>query len=176
MVRNNGGTGINANSNGTQTISNNIIYGNGGYGIWSRGNGTYTINNNIIVNNTNVGVHGIYTTHIITNNIIANNGGAIEISQGGDYTISNNQILFNNNNSDGSGFDPRGETSQSAWSPSVSIIHNLFSGNISTNATILSFSPSYSGDPSFDLNNNNIIDNVSTYAFRNYRESSLFQM
>lgn len=172
MILNNKGGGIFANSNGTQLIDNNIIYGNSGVGIRSRGNGTYTISNNIITNNTSVGIHGIYASHYINNNIVSSNSGGIEISQGGDYDINYNQIISNNNGADGSGFDPYGGTSQSAWSPSVNLNYNTFTKNTSEQATILTFHPE-SGDPSFNMINNNIFNNNSIYELKNYRESSI---
>jgi len=171
IITNNSNSGILANANGTQNIYGNIIYNNTGYGVRSRGNGTYTIEKNIIVGNNSVGVHGIYATHIIDNNVIANNAGGIEVSQGGNYTVSDNQIVFNNNSGDGSGFDPYGGNSQQAWSPDVSLTRNTFYSNTSTFSTILSFQPQ-NGDPSFVLNNNNIYKNISSYEFKNYRNSS----
>ena len=171
IITNNSNSGILANANGTQNIYGNIIYNNTGYGVRSRGNGTYTIEKNIIVGNNSVGVHGIYATHIIDNNVIANNAGGIEVSQGGNYTVSDNQIVFNNNSGDGSGFDPYGGNSQQAWSPDVSLTRNTFYSNTSTFSTILSFQPE-NGDPSFVLNNNNIYKNISSYEFKNYRNSS----
>ena len=166
IINNNSNSGILANANGTQNISGNLIYNNTGYGVRSRGNGTYTIEKNIIVGNNSVGVHGIYATHIIDNNVIAYNAGGIEVSQGGNYIVSDNQIVFNNNLGDGSGFD-----SQQAWSPDVSLTRNTFYSNTSTYSTIISFQPD-NGDPSFVLNNNNIYKNISSYEFKNYRNSS----
>jgi hypothetical protein len=72
---------------------------------------------------------------------------------------------------DGSGFDPYGGNSQQAWSPDVSLTRNTFYSNTSTYSTILSFQPQ-NGDPSFVLNNNNIYKNISSYEFKNYRNSS----
>jgi VCBS repeat-containing protein len=171
IINNNNNGGILANANGIQNISGNLIYNNNGNGVRSRGNGTYTIEKNIIVGNKSVGIHGIYATHVIDNNVIANNLGGIEISEGGSYTVSDNQIVFNNNSGDGSGFDPYGGTSQKAWSSPVSLLRNTFFSNTSINSTILSFQPD-NGDPSFILNNNNIHKNISSYEFKNYRNSS----
>ena len=154
----NGGVGIIANANGTQTLSYNLIYLNSN-GIYSRGNGTYTISKNRIISNIGYALNCIYTTHIINNNIVFGNNGGVLFSQGGDYTINNNSFINNNYFAKSNG----------SWTSPINIHHNLISKNKSkTENLITTFQPE-SGTPDFKINNNNIVYNDYTYLIYNNR-------
>lgn len=166
IIADNTGTGIVAYANGTQTIVGNIINNNSSNGVKLRGLGTYTVQKNIITNNGSFGVYGIYANHIIDQNVIANNGGGVKISQDGSYIITNNQI-YKNTGTDGSVFNPL-----EAWTSPVTIQNNTIVDNTSSEATLSTFQPSYSGDPSFIFNYNNVFKNESPYQIKNNRSSS----
>jgi hypothetical protein len=169
-VSDNGGDGIQGHANGTQTILSNTVTSNTGTGIRTRGNGTYILADNVMSGNTGRGILAIYTTHVISGNIISANGGGIEISQGGNYTIRGNTIV-SNIAGDGSAFQ-----SESAWSPAVTLEHNLITGNTCTNSptcsTIVIFNPEQ-GDSAFVLNRNNIYENTAAYEIYTHRSSYL---
>jgi len=157
-IKNNGGTGIIANANGTQTISYNLIYGNLN-GIYSRGNGTYSIIKNQIISNLGYGLNCIYTTHLINKNIVVNNKGGLLFSQGGDYTVNNNMFINNN----------YFVKSNSSWSSSVNIYNNMIAKNSSTSENLITTFQPESGTPAYKVNNNNIIYNNYTYLIFNAR-------
>ncbi len=93
IIRNNNGTGINAEWFSTADILKNIVRDHAGRGI-STSNSAAAISHNIILNNRDGGINegNDISNNIISNNSTSGEGGGIKNSKG---RIINNSILFN---------------------------------------------------------------------------------
>jgi len=159
----NNGNGMGFATDGTITLTENIVTSNLGRSLYARGSCTFTITKNIFLNNSQ-GLYISYSTFTFTNNIIADNSSsAIYINQSGSYAITNNQIL-RNTAANGSVLSTDFYNSGSG-----TIQYNLFADNNSTGAGSYSFiiEPNFS----VSLGNNNIFRNTSTYELYNSKSS-----
>jgi len=174
------GGGLYAVTDGTVTLTNNIISdniaSNYGGGIFFRSyyTGTVTLTNNIISNNSAANEYGgggyFYSKHgtvTLTNNTINNNyaysgGGYIINSKHGTVTLTNNII---SNNSAASGSGGGGYFSEDG---TVTLTNNIISDNIASNGGGVYFYPS-SG--TVTLTNNTINNNIASNGGGGYFNS-----